>query len=87
MKQGKGLQSVETASTSRVSKSGILQESEKRDTRIQRKARIRGRIPLPGEGADPESSRFIRLSAVKGRACGELSCNSLAFRAKGKRDH
>lgn len=46
MKQGKGLQSVETASTSRVSKSGILQESEKRDRRGGEAGDSRGAEPL-----------------------------------------
>ena len=47
--------SVESSLTSRVSKSAIQQENEKWDTRIQRKARIRGPTPLQGEGAETES--------------------------------
>ena len=46
---------VETSSTSRVSESTIGRENEKRDTRIQRKARLRGPTQLQGEGAETES--------------------------------
>ena len=46
---------VETSSTGRVSESAIPRENEKRDTGIQRKARIRGPTPLQGEGAETES--------------------------------
>ena len=48
------LVSVKTSWTSRVSESTIQRENEKRDTRIQRKARIRGPTPLQGEGAKTE---------------------------------
>ena len=48
------LENVETSSTSRVSESA-WPENEKRDTRIQRKAMIRGPRPLQGEGAETES--------------------------------
>ena len=44
------------ALTSRISESGIWQEKEKQDTRIQRKARIGGPTPLQGEGAETEST-------------------------------
>ena len=46
---------AETSKTSRVSESMMRQENEKRDTRIQRKARIRGPTQLQGEGAETES--------------------------------
>ena len=52
---GLSMNSVETSSTSRVSESVIWQENEKRDTRIQREARIRGPTPLQAEGAETES--------------------------------
>ena len=52
---GLSMNSVETSSTSRVSESTIWQENEKRDTRIQSEARIRGPTPLQGEGAETES--------------------------------
>ena len=42
-------------STSSVSESVIWRENEKRDTRIQRKNRIKGPIRLQGEGAETES--------------------------------
>ena len=50
---------VETSSTSRVSESVIWRENEKRDTRIQRKARIRGPTPLQGEGPETESKPVL----------------------------
>ena len=46
---------VETSSTNMVSEIAIWREKEKWDTRIQRKARIRGPTPLQGEGAKTES--------------------------------
>jgi hypothetical protein len=46
---------LETSSTIRVSESVIRRENEKRDTRISRKARIRGPTLLQGEGAETES--------------------------------
>ena len=49
------LVSVKTSWTSRVSESTIQRENEKRDARIQRKARIRGPTPLQSEGAETES--------------------------------
>ena len=49
------LDDVEASSKSRVSKSAIWRENEKRDTRIQRKVRIRGPTPLQCEGARTES--------------------------------
>ena len=52
---GKPIASVEIGSTTRVSESVIQQENEKWDTRIQRKARIRGPTLLQGEGAETES--------------------------------
>ena len=51
---GLSMNSVETSSKSRVSESAIWWENEKRDTRIQREARIRGPILLQGEGAKTE---------------------------------
>jgi len=45
----------DTSSTRRVFKSVIRRENEKRDTRISRKARIRGPTLLQGEGAETES--------------------------------
>ena len=46
---------VKTGSTGKISESVIRWENEKQDTRIQWKARIRGPIPLQGEGAETES--------------------------------
>ena len=46
---------VKNSSTNRASESMIWRENEKWNTRIQRKARIRGPTPLQGEGVETES--------------------------------
>ena len=63
-------QSIETGLTSRVSESAIWLENEKQDTRVQWKARIRGLIPLQGEGAETESRPALLYSQPWKKECG-----------------
>ena len=67
---------VETSSKCRVSKSVIQWENEKWDTRIQRKARIRGPTPLQVESAKTESKPALYKPAMNEGINGELNYNS-----------
>ena len=74
---------VKNSSTSKVSESAIRRENEKRDKRIQRKARIRGPTPLQGEGAKTESKpALLYFSAVNERTCRELNYNSCGLQGQ-----
>ena len=79
---------VETSSASRVSKSAILLENEKRDTRIQRKAKIRGPTPLQGEGAETESKpASLYFQPCMKEYAVSYTITHVAFRAKEQNDH
>ena len=64
----------------------IWQENEKQDTRIQRKARIRGPTALRGEGAETESKPALLYFIIILSVMNE-TLTHVAFRAKEQNDH
>ena len=73
---------VETSLKCRVSKSVIQWENEKWDTRIQRKARIRGTTLIQVESSETESKPALYKPDVNEGIKGELNYNSYGLQGQ-----